>query len=237
MITKEQIESNWNTFLSNITTYLSSERAAVLRAFYEKHENRFALMPASSKTSYHNAFPGGHVDHINRVLECAMELAVIWKNMGAKINFKSEELVMVAINHDLGKFGTEQAEYFIENDDEWQVKNRGQRYRVDNSIPYMKIQDRSLLILQKIGIKLSENEYLGIKLHDGLYDESNKDYLMASSEYELKSNLPYIIQQAVLMAVRIEKNLQDKNKAQDAPPSDLLVASADVQKQRPEHGT
>src|SRR5947208_1343238 len=123
MITAEQIELNWNTFISNITAYISPERATVLKAFYEKYKSRFALMPASSKTSYYNSFPGGYIDHVNRVLVCAMELTVMWKNMGAKINFTSEELIMVAINHHLGKFGSETQEYYINNDSDWHVKN------------------------------------------------------------------------------------------------------------------
>jgi hypothetical protein len=208
MLSAEKIQSNWDIFLSNIKTYLSPDRAKALTAFYEQYDNRIALMPASGKSSYHNAFPGGYVDHVNRVLSCALQVADLWKKNGAAINFTTEELAMVAINHDLGKFGTTEAEYYIDNDSDWHIKNRGELYKLNPAIPFMKVQDRSLFILQSIGIILTANEYLGIKLHDGLYDESNKSYLMAySTEFELKSNLPFIIQQADLMAAKIEKDL------------------------------
>lgn len=208
MFTPEQIESNWNLFLSNINTSLPSDRATVLKAFYEKHDNRIALMPASSKTAYHNAFPGGYVDHVNRVLDCAFELVILWKKMGAQINFSAQELAMAAINHDLGKFGTEEHEYYIDNDSEWHIKNRGEVFKHNPQLSHMKVQDRSLFILQNLGISLTENEMLAIKLHDGLYDESNKEYLMPfSPEKELRTNLPYILHQADLMAAKIEKDL------------------------------
>jgi hypothetical protein len=47
---------------------------------------------------------------------------------------------------------------------------------------------------------MTENEFLSIKLKDGAFDESNKVYLIQySPEFELKSNLPYIIHQADLI--------------------------------------
>ena len=78
------------------------------------------------------------------------------------------------------------------------------------NIPDIRDVNKLIELLQSIGVKLTENEYLGIKLHDGLYKESNKEYLMASSDFELKCNLPYIIHQAALMAVRAGKNLYEK---------------------------
>jgi hypothetical protein len=43
----------------------------------------------------------------------------------------------------------------------------------------MLIQDRSLFLLQKNRIEMSEKEFLAIKLHDGLYDDVNKPYYMS----------------------------------------------------------
>jgi hypothetical protein len=55
------------------------------------------------------------------------------------------------------------------------------------------------------GIMMSRNEWLAIKLHDGLYDEANKSYLMSwSPETKPRTSLIYIIHQADLMAARIE---------------------------------
>ena len=73
----------------------------------------------------------------------------------------------------------------------------------------MRIADRSLYMLHKAGIQVTENEYLAIKLHDGLYEEANKPYYITyGPDTQLKSNLPYILHQADLMASQIE----NKNK-------------------------
>ena len=37
--------------------------------FYKKYEDRIILMPAAHKKEYHSAFPGGYVDHVNRVVK------------------------------------------------------------------------------------------------------------------------------------------------------------------------
>jgi hypothetical protein len=70
---------------------------------------------------------------------------------------------------------------------------------------YMTVPDRGLWLLSQIGVEVSKNEYLAIKLHDGLYDDANKPYLMSwSPETKLRTSLPFIIHQADLMAARIE---------------------------------
>jgi len=60
-LTAEQIQSNWEEFLSNIETYISEPRKQVLLDFYKSKEDRFVLMPAAHTTKYHNCFPGGYI--------------------------------------------------------------------------------------------------------------------------------------------------------------------------------
>jgi len=204
MLSAEQITHNWEKFLELIKTGISGERGEKLLSFYDQYADRIALMPASGKTSYHNAFAGGYVDHVLRVILLSMKISKLWKESGAIQDFTDEELIFVALNHDLGKFGTlEHEEYLQENEDYWIKK--GQVYKHNPDIDFMKTSERSLFLLQQLGISLTQNEYLGIKLHDGLYEEGNKGYYIAySEEYRLRSNLPYIIHQADLLATRIE---------------------------------
>jgi hypothetical protein len=35
------------------------------------------LMPAAHKKEYHNAFPGGYVEHVLRVIRCAIKTSYI----------------------------------------------------------------------------------------------------------------------------------------------------------------
>ena len=66
-LTAEQIQENWNEFIGYIDTYISEPRKTALKAFYEKYSERIMLMPAAHKKEYHNAFPGGYVEHVNRI--------------------------------------------------------------------------------------------------------------------------------------------------------------------------
>ena len=57
--TADQIQKNWEIFINNIETFISSPRKEKLIEFYEKYQDRIIMMPASHKKEYHNAFPGG----------------------------------------------------------------------------------------------------------------------------------------------------------------------------------
>ena len=70
----EQISSNWEKFLSNIETHISSPRKEKLLQFYKDQSDRFVLMPAAANVNYHNCFPGGYIEHINRVVDAALEV-------------------------------------------------------------------------------------------------------------------------------------------------------------------
>ena len=205
MLSAEQIQANLGQFYSNIETYISEPRTTKLLALYQSQEDNLAFAPASSRSSYHNAFPGGYVDHVNRVVEAALKVTKLWDNMGATINFTTEELVFSAINHDLGKLGRDGQPAYLPNDSEWHVKNQGAIYKPNTELPFIPIQDSSLFILQQAGIELTFNEWTTIKTHDGLYDDGNKAYLLSSqNESKLRCSLPLILHQADMIAARVE---------------------------------
>ena len=205
MLSAEQIQANLGQFYSNIETYISEPRTTKLLALYQSQEDNLAFAPASSRASYHNAFPGGYVDHVNRVVEAALKVTKLWDNMGATINFSTEELVFSAINHDLGKLGRDGQPAYLPNDSEWHVKNQGAIYKPNTELPFIPIQDSSLFILQQAGIELTFNEWTAIKTHDGLYDDGNKAYLLSSqNESKLRCSLPLILHQADMIAARVE---------------------------------
>ena len=205
-LTAEQIQDNWNKFLSIIDKYISEPRSSKLKAFYEIYAERIMLMPASHKKEYHNAFPGGYVDHVLRVVDCALKLNKVWVEMGVDTStYTIEELVFAALNHDLGKMGDEKNESYIPQDDQWRRDKLGEDYKFNNQLEYMSVPDRGLHLLMSHGIIFSRNEMLAIKLHDGLYDDANKPYLMSwSPETKPRTALVFIVHQADLMAARIE---------------------------------
>ena len=205
-LTAEQIQQNWLDFIGFIDDHISEPRKTTLKAFYEKYEDRIVLMPAAHKKEYHNAFPGGYVEHVNRVVTCALHLHKLWGDMGADLDtFTKEELVFSALNHDLGKMGSETEESYIPQTDNWRREKLGEDYMFNTKVPFASVPDRGLFMLQSHGIQYSFNEMLSIQTHDGLYDKANEKYLIAyMPEQKPRTSLPYIIHQADLMAARIE---------------------------------
>jgi hypothetical protein len=206
MLTAEQIQNNWEIFLSNIDTHIPEPRRTKLKEFYEKYEDRIILMPAAHKKEYHNAFPGGYVDHVNRVVDCALKLNDIWVEQGVdNSTYTIEELVFSAINHDLGKMGDDSHEAYIPQTDQWRKDKLGEDYTFNSQLAFASVPDRGLYLLHSHDVKYNFNEMIAIQTHDGLYDEGNKKYLVSfTPELKPRTSLPYILHQADLMAARIE---------------------------------
>lgn len=205
MLTPEQIQSNWNIFIWNIRNYISPERADKLLDFYTQHEERFVMMPASNKAQYHNCFPGGYVDHVNRVVTAALKIDAVWRELGVFDTYTTEELVFAAINHDLGKFGTPEQASYIEQTDQWRRDKLNETYMFNDRLEYMSVPDRGLWLLSEAGISVTKNELLAIKLHDGLYDDANKPYLLSfMPETKPRTSIIFILHQADLLAARVE---------------------------------
>lgn len=236
MLSAEQIQENLSKFYHIIDEHISEPRASKLKALYEAREEILVLAPASSRTSYHNAFPGGYVDHIIRVVEASLALYEMWSQFGADVDtFTKEELVFAALNHDLGKLGLNGKPGYIPNDSDWHVKNQGAVYKPNVENPFILIQDNSLFTLQQAGIELSLNEYLAIKIHDGLYDESNKAYLLSSqNESKLRTCLPLLLHQADMIAARVEWEKEWSGKLGVAKPKEVRSNTATHFKQQAE---
>lgn len=201
----EQMAYNLHKFYKLIDEHIPGERGEKLKAFYKSIEETLTLSPASSRLEHHNCFPGGYLDHVIRVVEGALVMNKVWDKFGQKKTYTIEELVFSAINHDLGKLGTNDKPFYSPNDNDWEVEKRGMLYKY-NYDHHMRVADRSLFALQQAGISVSAEEFLAIKLHDGLYEEANKQYLVTfSPDAHLKTTLPHVLHQADLMASQIEK--------------------------------
>tara|TARA_R110000787_G_scaffold272659_1_gene380173 strand:+ start:2884 stop:3669 length:786 start_codon:yes stop_codon:yes gene_type:complete len=205
-LTPKQIQDNWSIFLNNIEVHITDDRKQKLLNFYKKYEDRIVLMPASHKKEYHNAFPGGYVEHVNRVVRCALKQYTLWKEEGADVTtFTEEELVFSAINHDLGKMGDDEQDSYIPQTDKWRKEKLGEDYTFNNKVPFASVPDRGLFMLQQHDIKYNFNEMVAIQTHDGLYDPANDKYLKGwMPEQKPRTSLPFILHQADMMAARIE---------------------------------
>jgi hypothetical protein len=222
-----QIQEMWEQLTQYVTTYVASPRKEQLLALYEKYQERIALAPASGKEHFHNAFPGGYLDHVLRVTRNALALSSLWDEAGANVdNFTTEELVFSALNHDLGKIGDEDGEYYVPNTSDWHRINQGTIYNINPDLQWMNVTDRGFYLLQAAGIKVSRNEYIGMHLTDGLYEEKNKPYLVTfDKNFQLKTNLPIILHHADMLALHTERDAWRKEVAEN-PVSEIKKGNA-----------
>ena len=205
-LTAEQIQDNWTRLLKGIEDNVSSPRKEKLLEFYNNYEERLMLMPASNNKKYHNAFPGGYVDHVLRVIDCSFKIDAVWAEMGVdETTYTKEELYFSALNHDLGKMGDDENEAYIDQTDKWRREKLGEDYMFNTNLPFASVPDRGLFMLQSHGIPYTFNEMVTIQTHDGLYDDANKKYLMGfMTETKPRTSLLFIVHQGDMMAARIE---------------------------------
>jgi len=218
-ITEEQIAQNWEALLRKIDTNFEGERQSKLKNLYDGLADRMMMAPASGIEHFHNCFAGGYVDHVLRVMDCAEQLFDVWSSMGADMsNYTKEELMFSALNHDLGKVGDNENEYYVPNPSEWHRKNQGKIYDPNPNIQHMTVPHRSIWLLSNSGITFSQNEMIGILTHDGVYDSANDSYLKPwGKEKALWNNLPIILHHADHMASRIEYEMwKNKDKIRTA---------------------
>lgn len=211
--TDEQLEENYNKFLDALTKTFEGERLEKLLHMYSMDElgPNLMLSPASGNINYHNAYEGGYIDHVLNVARNSLRMVKLYQEAGGKIDFTQEELLFAAFHHDLGKLGDKGKMNYVENDSNWHVKNRGEYYKRNTELSYLTATDRTFLLLNNYGVKFTENEYFGIKLTDGMYDEDNVKYykVFDVSKY-LKTNIQYILHWADHMSTTIERDKELK---------------------------
>jgi len=201
---ENKIKEDYDRFMSLIEEDPRSEN---LKRMYEDLEQELAEAPAAAVQHHHNAFPGGYLDHVLRVHDISVEMTKTFHAFEGELNFTSQELQFATLHHDLGKLGEPGEPYYVEQDSDWHRKTLGQNYKYNNTIQYMSVTDRAHYMLQQYDIKITKNEWLGIHLSDGMYEESNKSYLMNRMyPYPMKTNIPYIVHVSDYLAMVIEKD-------------------------------
>ena len=217
MLQAEKILSNFEKHQRIVKTYITDRQEQVL-SMIEQLGETYVMAPASSKSWYHSAFPGGYIDHVNRVVEYAIKQMRLYKEMGGEVDFTEEELIFAALFHDLGKIGDGERPNYIPQTDKWRQDKLSEMYTYNPELDFMLIPDRSLFILQKFGIKVNQKEWLGIRLHDGVFDKANEAYFFSNVESSRqKTSIVYILHSADFLASKVEYDIWKKNGGNSTP--------------------
>ena len=216
-LTAEQIQKNWDLHLKIVDKYIGDRKNDV-NIMLEDLADTYVMAPASGKTWYHNAFPGGYVDHVNRVVQYAVKQSRLYEEMGGTIDFTMEELVFAGLFHDLGKIGTKDQASYLPQTDKWRQDKLQEMYTPNGDLTFMLVPDRSLFTLQEYGIKTTEKEYLAIKCHDGVFSDGNKPYFFSNNpNSRMKTSIVNVLHCADFLASKVEYDKWLASKGNIAP--------------------
>ncbi len=182
--------------------YFSEERYEQVMVMFRHFGMRLLEAPASSNVYYHNAYPGGYLDHILNVIEVSFHLKEVIMATGGSIDFTDEEMVFAAMFHDLAKLGTLDEPNYIRMAGR---DARGRAYKYNTDVPYLSYTDRTLWLLQHFGLTTTPKEMKAIRMADGLFEPANKEYYFRSSPFP--GHLSYVIHWADHLSTNVEKDM------------------------------
>lgn len=117
----------------------------------------FIGAPASTRTSMHNAYEGGLIEHLLKVTKYAVSLKDIVPN-GDSIELKS--LIKVCCLHQIGK-----AKLYKAHTSDWHIR-KGIMYDFNDELVSMRVGERSAYYAITNGVKFTEEEYQAIVNYD-----------------------------------------------------------------------
>jgi|TARA_B110000908_G_scaffold165508_1_gene215079 hypothetical protein len=218
MLNAEQIQSNWDKHIKIVNHYITGERKQKVLDMLNAMSDIYVMAPASGKTWYHNAFAGGYVDHVNRVVQYTVKQSKMYEEMGGTIDYTDEQLVFAALFHDLGKLGDGEKPNYIPQTDKWRQDKLSEMYTYNPDLDFMLIPDRSLFILQKFGIQVDQKEFLGIRCHDGVFDKANEAYFFSNVESSRqKTALISVLHTGDFLASKVEYDIWKNNGGTSKP--------------------
>ena len=217
MLQEEDILKNFEKHKKIVDTYITDRKDSVL-AMLDSLGDNYVMAPASGRSWYHNAFAGGYVDHVNRVVEYAVKQSRLYQEMGGTVDYTDEELVFAALFHDLGKIGDGVKPNYLPQTDKWRQDKLSEMYTFNPDLDFMLIPDRSLFILQSFGIKVSQKEFLAIRLHDGVFDKANEAYFFSNVESSRqKTSIISVMHSADFLASKVEYDMWKANGGTSKP--------------------
>lgn len=131
-------------------------------------ESKTNWLTSPASTRFHMSEEGGLLKHSVLVAQTLLKLREILAP-----DISEESCVIVGLLHDVGKIGMPDKPLYLPNDNEWEVKNKGIKYKINPEVVYMGLAVRSLYLITKY-IPLSDSESQAIVYHDGQYTDENK---------------------------------------------------------------
>jgi hypothetical protein len=127
---------------------------------------QFIKAPATSMTSYHNAFEGGLIDHLLKVAKYAIGIN---NSLPEDERVDQTSLLKVCLLHGIGK-----AKLYTLCTSEWHRKNQGKMYEFNEDLVSMRVGERSAYYAISHGVSLTEEEFTAILFFDKTDDKMSE---------------------------------------------------------------
>ena len=175
------------------------QRRDSFERFLEFLEKETTWLSAPASTRFHLAEEGGLLRHSVGVTENLLRFRMMLAPW-----ISEESCVIVGLFHDCGKLGVSGKPLYLPNDNDWMVRNRGIRYKVNHEVVAMGLAVRSLYLVTQ-HMPLSEAEAQAIAYHDGQYIDDNR--IVAHKE----EPLTLLLHWADYWTAHIHEEGRDKN--------------------------
>ena len=159
--------SDWNSALEELKAQFTMllfdvERDGIKELVKYLVDSSFFSDPASAR--YHNAFPGGLLDHSMNVFYELTEMAKLYN-----FSFSIDSMVIIALLHDLCKIGNYKTQVAWRKDinNKWESYNG---YGFNNDEFPAGHGEKSVFIISEF-IKLTKEEILAIRWHSGAFEQ------------------------------------------------------------------
>jgi len=169
MMSNINIEKLVEKFDTIIDSIKNENRKNQIKMMMEKIGSSYFIAPAAAKEEYHDAFPGGLLYHTLKVYSNMNRMCKMFYP-----DIDNDSIIITSLFHDLGKACTvSNQEIYIPIKEQWKL-DRGINYELNPEIrDGLTHAQRSVRLLSFYGIELTEEEYLSILTHDGLFVDEN----------------------------------------------------------------
>lgn len=165
-----RLEQYYTAVTGIVDSFPEPRRSAVRAMLDGPLGEQFMTAPASTRRSYHNAYPCGLVAHSLTVATNAAKIAQTL----APGRWSLPQLMFCGLFHDFGKAGSPGSPYYLETREDW--KRRKEEYYDVSQVEWMPNSEKSVWLLQSHGVVLTHEEYAAIRLNDGMAPAENKPW-------------------------------------------------------------
>lgn len=148
--TIEELIGNWEIYIKIISNKIDNEELKVsLLNLCEEQKDRIIICPASTRTEFIAAKPGGLVWHSLNVLKLAKDLNKIYDT-----NININDLIVASLFHDIGKIGDEHNDLYIKQESNWH-RERGMMFELNPKLNTSTVPQRSIWWLNHYKVPLN----------------------------------------------------------------------------------